>query len=392
MRLKNKIMSKKIFISCGEYSGEVHASNLIKELKLSSNDYEIKAFGACLIKELGVELLENYSNYSFSGITEVIKNLPKIFELKDRLCKAILDYNPDLVVMVDYGGFHTQLAKSLKKKGFKGKITQFIAPQIWASRPWRIKNIKKYIDKVYCSLPFEEKLYQRNAIEVEYVGNPVFSSLSARKNKKELGLDLDETVIGVFPGSRTAEIQYMLPIMIESAKKIKELFPKRKFRFLLAKAPNLDIKVLNKYGFDKQTDIELFQENLPNPNHALLSAANGLWLCSGTVTLEAAFYATPYFLSYKSTLLNYTLYRLLRTINKAGLANIISGKDLVKEFIQHDADVENFIEETSSWFSGDGYSDYYRMIQQALQDFSQSFAKYPSYKLVSSAIAKDLNS
>ncbi len=383
-------MSKKIFISCGEYSGEIHASNLIKELKLSNNDYQIKAFGSCLIKELGVELLENYSNYSFSGITEVIRNLAKIFDLKDRLCKMILEFNPDIIILVDYGGFHTQLAKSLKQEGFHGKIVQFIAPQIWASRPWRIKNIKKYIDKVYCTLPFEEKLYYRNAIDVHYVGNPVFSSLSQRKNKKDLGLELSETVIGVFPGSRTAEIQYMLPIMIESAKRLKELMPKKKFRFILAKAPNLKIEVLNKYGFDKQSDIELFQENLINPNHALLSAANGLWLCSGTVTLEAAFYATPYFLSYKSTWLNYTLYRLLRTIKKAGLANIISGKDLVKEFIQHEANTENFIEETSSWFSGDGYSDYYKMMQQALQDFSKTFAKYPSYKLVSDEIAKDL--
>jgi lipid-A-disaccharide synthase len=384
-------MYKKIFISCGEYSGEVHASNLIKELKLSNNDYKIKAFGSSLIKELGVELLEDYSNYSFSGITEVINNLSKIFELKDRLSKSILEFNPDIVIMVDYGGFHNQLAKSLKVKGFQGKIVQFIAPQVWASRPWRIKNTKKYIDKVYCTLPFEEKLYQHNAINVKYVGNPVFSSLSARKNKKELGLDITETVIGVFPGSRTAEIKYMLPIMIESAKKIKESNPNRKFRFLLAKAPNLKIDTLNKYGFDKQNDIELFQENLANPNHALLSAANGLWLCSGTVTLEAAFYATPYFLSYKSTWLNYSLYRIFRTIDKAGLANIISGKNLVKEFIQHEANLENFVEETNSWFSRDGYSDYYRMMQQALQDFSQNFAKYPSYKLVSAEVAKDLN-
>lgn len=383
-------MDKKIFISCGEYSGEVHASNLIKELKLSNNRYQIKAFGACLIKELGVELLENYSNYSFSGITEVLKNLSKIFDLKDRLCKSILEFNPDIVIMVDYGGFHNQLAQSLKKEGFKGKIVQFIAPQIWASRPWRIKNTKKYIDKVYCTLPFEETLYQRNSIEVKYVGNPVFCSLSARKNKKDLDLSIGETLIGVFPGSRTAEIKYMLPIMIESAKKLKETFPERKLRFLLAKAPNLQIETLNKYGFDKQNDIELFQENLENPNHALLSAANGLWLCSGTVTLEAAFYATPYFLSYKSTWLNYTLYRFLRTLKKAGLANIIAGKDLVKEFIQHEASVDNFVEETSSWFTEDGYSDYYRMIQKALEDFSQNFAKYPSYKLVSDEIAKDL--
>lgn len=385
-------MPKRIFISCGEYSGEIHASNLIKELRLSNENYQIKAFGSKLIKGLGIELLEDYSSYSFSGISEVLKNLRKILKLKETLSESILEFKPDIIILVDYGGFHTQLAQSLKAKGFKGKIIQFIAPQIWASRPWRIQNIKKCIDKIYCTLPFEEKLYKKNNITVTYVGNPVFSSLTERKNKKDIGIDVKEILIGVFPGSRKAEIEHMLPIMIESAKALKEKFPEKKFRFLLAKAPNLDIEILNKYGFNQQNNIELFKTNLANPNHALLSASNCLWLCSGTVTLEAAFYATPYFLAYKSTWLNYTLYRFLRTIDKAGLANIISGKDLVKEFIQHEANSKNFIEETSHWLDDNGYSNYYHMMQKALEDFSQSFAKYPSYKLVTSEILEDINS
>ena len=282
-------------------------------------------------------------------------------------------------------------ARPCFNQGFKAKIIQFIAPQVWASRPWRIKNIKKHIDKVYCTLPFEEALYEKNQIDVKYVGNPVFASLSPRRNKKELGLDLKDIVIGVFPGSRSSEIKYMLPIMIESAQKIKELLPNKRFKFLLAKAPNLKIDILNKYGFDKQSDIELFDTDQENANHALLSAANALWLCSGTVTLEAAFYNTPYFLSYKSTWLNYTLYKLLKTIDKAGLANIISGQDLVREFIQDDANVANFVEETLSWFDESDYSNYYKMMQQALQDFSQSFSKYPSYKIVSEELSKDLS-
>ena len=381
-------MPKKIFISCGELSGEMHARNLIKELK--NQDYKIKAFGSDLIAQEGIELVEDYRDYSFSGLTELVANLTTIFSLKDRIVKAIMDFNPDLVVFVDYGGFHHQVAKSLKQKGFKTKLMQFIAPQVWASRPWRIKNIKKYIDKVLCTLPFEEKLYQKNDIDVKYVGNPVFSSLSARSTKADLGLNEDELLFGVFPGSRKSEIQYMLPIMLESAKLLKAKLPNRKLRFLLAKAPSISVETLNKYGFDEQNDIELLEIDSENPNHALLSAADCLWLCSGTVTLEAAFYGTPYFLSYKSNWINYRLYLILRTIKKAGLANIISGQDLVKEFIQDDAHVGNFVAESMSWLDQDGFSHYYEMMQEALNNFSQNFSQLPSYKLVCEEINKEL--
>lgn len=382
-------MTKKIFISCGELSGEIHAANLIKELKLSSNNYEIKAFGSELIKNENIELLENYSSYSFSGLSEVAKNLDKIFELKKSLSQKILDFNPDLVLLVDYGGFHIELAKTLKEKGFEGKVFQFIAPQIWASRPWRINKLKKYLDKVLCTLEFEEKLYLDKNIPVKYVGNPVFSSLSQRTTKEELGLAAEDIIVGVFPGSRKAEVKTMLPIMLEAARKLKGKFPQKKLKFLLAKAPSLSKELFDELGFDKQDDIEFFETKSSNPNHALLSAADCLWLCSGTVTLEAAFYTTPYFLSYKSTWLNYSLYLMLRTIKKAGLANIIAGKDLVKEFIQADATVENFIEESSSWFESDGFSDYYYKIENDLKDFSQKFAQYPSYKLASAEIEKE---
>ncbi len=383
-------MPKTVFISCGELSGEIHASNLIKEIKLQNTDYHIKAFGSKLIKEQGIELVEDYKDYSFSGFSEILPNLGKILKLKSDLAKQILEFNPDLVLLVDYGGFHTQLAKELKAKKYQGKIIQFIAPQIWASRPWRINNIKRYFDKVFCTLPFEEEIYLKNKIPVSYVGNPVFASLTERKTKADLKISEDEILFGVFPGSRKPEIQYMLPIMLESAQILKAKYPQQNFRFLLAKAPNLDIEILNKYGFNKQNDIELLKTDYANPNHALLSAADCLWLCSGTVTLEAAFYGTPYFLSYRSSLLNYSLYLILRTIKKAGLANIISGKNLVKEFLQYDANVKNFVGESSNWLTQKGFSDYFNLQKQALNEFSQSFATFPSYKIVASEIAKEL--
>lgn len=382
---------QKVFISCGELSGEIHASNLIKELRLTNEQLIIKGFGSSIFQENQIELLANYKDYSFSGISEILANLSKIFQLEKDLYEKIIDFQPDIIITVDYGAFHTRLAKKLKRNGFKGKIIQFIAPQIWASRPWRIKDIKKAFDKVLCTLPFEEKIYAKHRIPHRFVGNPVFASLSNRSFKKDLNVEQSETLIGVFPGSRKSEIKHMLPIMIKSAQAIKKQLPQRKFKFLLAKAPSIDIETLNQYGFDKQDDIELLETNNKNPNHTLLSAADALWLCSGTVTLEAAFYGTPYFLSYKSTQLNYLLYRIFRTIDKAGLVNIIAGRDLVREFIQSQANEKNFIEETLNWFEDNSFSNYYHLMQKALEDFSQDFAPYPSYKLCVAELKKELN-
>lgn len=387
-------LKRKIFISCGELSGENHAANLVRELK-SKLDCEIYGFGSKILEAEGVTLFEDYKDYSFSGLSEIIPNLNKIFSLRDELAEKVLDLNPDIVILVDYGGFNMKLAKAIKKEQPEMKVVQFIAPQIWASRPWRINNTKKYIDKVFCTLPLEKDLYTSHNIDHEYVGNPILPSLSPPVSKSELGINENSLLLGVFPGSRKAEIKYMLPLMIEAIGELKKKFLDINFDVRLAKAKSISMEVLNQYGFNEQDDIKIFDYEHDNPNHALLSASDCLWLCSGTVTLEAAFYGTPYFLSYKSTNFNYYLYLLLRTIEKAGLANIIAGEYLVKEFIQFDANLENFVSETSSWLESDSpehFTAYYHQIQNSLNDLKNNFARYDTYSLVAEGITTLLKS
>lgn len=396
-------MVKTIFISCGELSGEQHALELVKAIKKRNADVKIYAFGSTLLQDEGVELIADYKNYSFSGLSEVIKNLGKIMKVKNLILKKLVEIQPEAVVLIDYGGFNLELAKNIhhrfsRKKINRPRILEFIAPQIWASRPWRINKIKKYIDKVLCTLPFEEKIYRAKNISVKFVGNPVLASLQAKTTKEELYQELnintspaDEILIGLFPGSRISEIKYMYPLMQNAALELSKT-SNRKLRFLLAKAPNLNKNIFTEFSSQK-ADTNLITildpKNIPNLNHKVLSAADCLWLCSGTVTLEAAFYETPYFLSYKSTNINYFLYLMLRITSMAGLANIISGKYIVKEFLQYQANVGNFVNETKSWLTSTGFSDYYYKIKKDLNEFNKSLAAENTFELTAKQILKN---
>lgn len=427
-------MSKtKIFISCGELSGESHASRLVIELLKQDPTLDIKALGSDILKELGVKLIEDYRNYSFSGFTEVVQNLPQILGLKKRIVTALQEWQPDIVLLVDYGGFNLQLAKSIKQE-FKNppQIIEYIAPQVWASRPWRIKQIAKCVDKVLCTLPFEEKLYQDAGINHTYVGNPVIGSLTRAIPKEDFLVQFKQVqyrkgllapgsrlsdagafagsqepgaknsiLIGLFPGSRKAEIKYMLPIMIEASNQLVKRHPELDFKFVLARAPNIKRSLLKKYGLYSKLEIAkgkkphqieiLDADDMLAANHKLLSAADALWLCSGTVTLEAALYTTPYFLAYKSTLVNYLFYLSFRTIKIAGLANIIAEKNICKEFLQYDANVTNFLAETEAWLGKEDFSDYYYKIKSDFSDLKDSLSNFNSAKLAADEVLQHAN-
>lgn len=416
----------KIFISCGELSGEAHAARVVLEIHKRYPQAELRAFGSDLLAELGVTLVENYRDYSFSGVSEVVSNLPKILSLKDRILEELILWEPDEILLVDYGGFNLELAKSIKERlNYLRKanpdikiprIVEYIAPQIWASRPWRINKIKANVDKVLCTLPFESKIYSEAGVNHKYVGNPVLSSLAKPSTKAQFleefnqlqynkGLtniktNADEILIGLFPGSRKAEIKYMLPLMIQASNELIKRNPELKFRFILAKAPNISLSLLRRHGLSTELEqaqgatshsIELLDpRTMLSANHKLLSAADMLWLCSGTVTLEAALYTTPYFLAYKSTFINYCFYLVFKTISMAGLANIISGKYIVKEFLQYKANLNNFVNETEAWlydnkeerkFTGK-FSNYYQQIKAELKNLQNQLSMHNSAKLV----------
>ncbi len=320
---------KKIFIITGEHSGDKHAADVAKELLKSNQDLNIEAVGGKHIEEAGVKLFCDHSKMSAVGLNFKIL-IDHIMLGKNIVNYLKNEFKPDLVLLVDYGGFNLSIAKILKRAGFK--IFYYIPPQIWASRKWRLKTVKKYIDKVITIFPFENKMYKDAGIDVEFSGNPLIEQMPEKTDRKkffeEQGLDPSKKLISIFPGSRVFEINQLLNVFIETTKIISKKNPDT--QFVICQAPTIKDEYF-KNTVPKNIKI------IKHKNYELLSASDALILASGTVALEAALYETPMIISYKGPWFFYMVYLLVRCIKMVSLPNIILNKKIVPELIQKDA-------------------------------------------------------
>ena len=325
-------MTKKLFIITGELSGDKHASLVVKNLLENRNDIEIEAIGGENLKKLGVKLFVDHSKAHMSamGLT------PKILFDHITLGKRVVDYlkneyKPDLVLLIDYGGFNLNISNFLKKAGIK--VFYYIPPQIWASRKWRIKTVKKNISKVMTIFPFEIEMYEKEGIDAQFVGHPLITQMPPCANRDEVfekyGLDKNKKLISIFPGSRTFELHNLMKTFLKSAALIAQ--KRDDVQFVIAQADSLKDDVFKKYL--GKTNIKVIK----NDNYSLLSVSDALMLASGTVALEAALYTTPMIISYKGPWIAYLVYRLVRCINRVCLPNIIMDKDIVPELLQKDS-------------------------------------------------------
>lgn len=329
---------KKIFIITGEYSGDIHASNVVKELRALNSDVQIEGIGGINLESQGVKLFTNQDKMSAMGISSQIL----INHIK--LGKAVVDYlkneyKPDLVLLIDYGAFNLCVAKFLHDSGIK--IFYYIPPQVWASRKYRIKFIQKFVDKVLCIFPFEKPLYAQYGIDTYYCGHPLVSQLPPAAGRREFfrnhGLDVEKRLVSVFPGSREFELKNLMSVFKEAVRRLKDRHSD--LQFCISHAPNLSDEVYEKYLGD--CDIKVIK----GENQALLSVSDALILASGTVALEACLYKTPMIIAYKGPQILYWLYLLVRCIKRVCLPNIIADKDIVPEILQSKATPMNIVYE-----------------------------------------------
>lgn len=318
---------KKIFIITGEYSGDIHASNVVKELRALESDVEIEGIGGINLEAQGVKLFANQEKMSAMGIS------PQILINHYKLGKAVVDYlkneyKPDLVLLIDYGAFNLSVAKVLKASGIK--VFYYIPPQVWASRKYRINLIKKFVDKVLCIFPFEKPLYAQYGIDTHYCGHPLVAQLPPAAGRREFfrkhGLDFEKRLVSVFPGSREFELKNLMPVFKATIKKLQDRHPD--LQFCMSHAPNLSDEMYEKYLGD--CDVKVIK----GENQALLSVSDALILASGTVALEACLYKTPMIIAYRGPKILYWLYLLVRCIDKVCLPNIIADKYIVPEILQ----------------------------------------------------------
>lgn len=317
----------KYYLIAGEASGDLHGSNLIRELVRQDADAQVRCWGGDLMQEAGADLIKHYRELAFMGFAEVIKNLPTIMR-NFRFCKEdILQWKPDLLVLIDYPGFNLRMAKWAKEQGIK--VVYYISPQVWAWKENRVKSMKTCIDKMLVILPFEKEYYQKKwNWPVEYVGHPLVEVIDRfRQNPTPLSVSLpgNGPLIALLPGSRKQEILKKLPVMLE----VTSHYPQ--YRFVVAKAPGLDPSfyedLLKPYP-------NVF--SVTNQTYALLNQASAALVTSGTATLETALFGVPEVVCYKGSFLSYQIGKRLVNVKYISLVNLIMDKEVVTELIQDD--------------------------------------------------------
>jgi lipid-A-disaccharide synthase len=311
----------KYYIIAGEASGDLHGSNLIKEIKRLDPAASIRAWGGDLMKEAGASLVKHYRDLAFMGFLEVIKNLPTILQ-NIKFCKQDIEaWQPDVLVLVDYPGFNLRIAEWAKKQGCK--VVYYIAPQVWAWKENRVKKMKVCIDKMFCILPFEKDYFKNKwNWDVTYVGHPLLPVIASFKSSNPLVTD-NKKVIALLPGSRKQEIIKMLPVMLS----VTPHFPG--YTFMVAQAPGQDAPFYNRFlmGYTNVTLIK-------NSTYDLLSIADAALVTSGTATLETALFKVPEVVCYKTSKFSYQIAKWLVKIKFISLVNLIMDKEIVQEIIQ----------------------------------------------------------
>lgn len=331
---------KKILIICGEPSGDLHAANLAKRLKEIEPSLKISGIGGNLMQQVGAEIYYDIKELSVIGLFDVLKKLPKFFSLKKLILKKIKEENPKAIILVDFSGFNLRLAKTINKTI---PVIYYISPQVWASRPDRVKTIKKYIHKMIVFFKFEEEFYKKYGIDVDFVGHPLLDIVQPTMEKKEfltkLGFGESKTTIALLPGSRRQEVENILPIMLKVAKLIQKKI--MDIQFIIAKSAQVAGEVYNRIIHSLDIDLRLIE----GQTYDCLNIADFALVASGTATLETAIMQKPFCIIYKMNLLNYLLYRPQVRLAFIGMVNIVTRRKIVPEFIQFRARPKRISEE-----------------------------------------------
>ncbi len=316
------------FILAGEASGDLHAAALVRELLARDPQAECVGWGGDLMAQAGARVLKHYRELAFMGFAEVVKNLPAILR-NFRLCREqIADFRPDALILIDYPGFNLRMARWAKLAGHR--VFYYISPQIWAWHRSRVHQVKRYVDRMFVILPFEQEFYSRYGVEVDFVGHPLLDVVAAHQPAADFharnGLDPQRPIVALLPGSRRQEVERILPAMAAVAGR----FPSH--QFVIAGAPAQPAALYRRVLSGGYPGLPLVQ----GQTYDLLAHAQAALVGSGTATLETALFDVPEVVCYRGSALSYAIARRLVDVPFISLVNLVAGKELVKELIQDD--------------------------------------------------------
>jgi lipid-A-disaccharide synthase len=342
---------RRVLIITGEASGDLHGAHLAAALKAQAPDLVILGVGGPRMKAAGVELVQDIGHVAVIGL--VGPSAARTMARRILTLRRILRHEPlDLVVLIDNPGLNFHFARIAKQAGLR--VVYYIAPQLWAWRPRRMRWIQRRVDHVMVILPFEEELYRRAGVPCTFVGHPLLDDVAPSYDRDRLratyGIPRDACVIGLLPGSRTGEVQGLLPVFLGAARLLQQ---DRAVRLILAVAETVEQETIKRMCDEAGLDVRL----VPQDPNGVMAASDLLFIASGTATLQAAIIGTPMVIAYKSPWLTYLLARLLVRVDSIGLANIVAGTPFIPELIQHRATPQNLADEARRILDGAAYRD-----------------------------------
>ena len=314
----------KLAIVAGEASGDLHASEVVRELKKLDPKLEMFGLGGDLLAAEGMTLLHHASEMGIVGLFNVLRHLPMFRRVFDELIAKIAAERPDVVFLVDYPEFNLRVAKRCKEMGLR--VVYYISPQLWAWRRGRVRHIAKYVDRMIVIFPFEEEFYKAHNVPVTYVGHPLIEQLAhVRKPAPKNGT----LRIALLPGSRRMEVRSLLPAMLDA---VRILRAERTVEATIIQAPTIEHEALASIVAQSGVDVPI----VPNDRGEAVAAADVSLSSSGTATLESAILGTPVVVMYRLSRANYMLGKWLVNLRHFSLVNIIGGHEVVPELIQSD--------------------------------------------------------
>lgn len=330
------------YIIAGEASGDLHASNLIRGLKTEDPDAVVRGWGGDLMRDAGAEIVRHYKDTAIMGFVTVLKNLDKIKANIRLCCKDIQEWNPDVVILVDYAGFNLRIARFAKETGLK--VFYYISPKLWAWNTGRVKKIKKYVDRMYTIFPFETEFYRKYNYAVQYGGNPLVDAIAERPFRQETFAEFiqlhqlpDKPIIALLAGSRRQELRYVLPTMLKMVTHFSD------HQFIIAGAPSMT-----------DADYAPYVRNMPvkiiyGETYRLLVQAQAALVTSGTATLETALLRIPQVVCYSGEggRFSYYMFKTFVKVKYISLVNLIFGGEVVKELMMQHLTERNVLNELS---------------------------------------------
>lgn len=312
----------KYYIITGESSGDLHASNLVKQLRGVDTQAVFRAWGGDHLEAVGVEPVKHIRDLAFMGFVEVLANLRTILKNISFCKEDILKFAPDVLILVDYPGFNMRIAEWAKQQGIK--VVYYIAPQVWAWKQKRALKLGRISDLIVAILPFEQDFFKKFDVHVEYVGHPLLDAIADYSH-----VQINPKRVAILPGSRKMEIKNMLPVMLDTAARFPEL------EFVIAGAPSVDESYYRRFMGSHRVPIEF------GKTYQILAGSAAALVTSGTATLETGLLAIPEAVCYRGNKISYMLVRQMIKVKYISLVNLILDRLLVKEFIQHDLTANN---------------------------------------------------